>query len=298
MSAHLETALAKNGISLRRYRLGEHRAACPACDRGPRDDALAVRLDDRGATWHCHRCGLAGGVRDGGVSVRAPTRQEHHPEPERRQMLAPWGYRLWAACPPIAPGTVAATYLERRGCVVPAGDLRWHPDLLDRVSCYRGPALVALVTEVETVEPLNLHRTWLKRDGSGKAEIEKPRRLLKGHRSRGVVRLWPDDEVTAGLVIGEGIETCLAAARSGLTPAWATLSAGNLAAFPVLPGIEGLTLLVDHDRPDKRGRRAGIEAALTVVRRYAGGGLDPEQDIKVILPPYEGQDAADLEVRP
>jgi hypothetical protein len=178
----------------------------------------------------------------------------------------------------------------------PFGDLRWHRDLEDKVSGYRGPALVGLVTDVETGEPINLHRTWLARDGSGKAPIEKPRRLLKGHRSNGVVRLWPDDLVTLGLVIGEGVETCLAAARSGLVPVWATLSAGNLAAFPILPELDGLTILVDHDRPNpKTGRRPGIEAGLAVVQRYTAAGFDPERDIRVICSPVEGEDAADLE---
>ena len=59
----------------------------------------------------------------------------------------------------------------------------------------------------------------------------------------------------------------------------------------------GLTILVDHDRPNpKTGRRAGIEAARAVVSRYAEDGFDPDRDIQVIMPPTEGQDAADLEV--
>jgi putative DNA primase/helicase len=122
------------------------------------------------------------------------------------------------------------------------------------------------------------------------------RGLGKGHRSRGVIRLWPDEEVTLGLTVGEGIETCLVAARSGLVPVWATMSAGNLAAFPVLPGIEGLTVLVDHDRPNpKTGRRAGIDAGIAVVERFIAAGFDPERDIRVICSPVEGEDAADME---
>ena len=91
------------------------------------------------------------------------------------------------------------------------------------------------------------------------AEINKPRRLIKGHRSRGVIRLWPDTEVTIALAIGEGIETCLAAAHEGLTPVWATISASNLTAFPILPGIERLTVLCDHDKPNpKTGKRRNL----------------------------------------
>jgi putative DNA primase/helicase len=220
------------------------------------------------------------------------------PEPERYTTLAPFGRPLWEASRPIEPGTVAATYLKRRGCALPPDDsaLRWHPEVRNPNEDHTGPALVALMTDVQTGEPISLHRTWLKPDGSGKAALSKPRRLLVRHRSDGVVRLWPDEDVTLGLVLGEGIETCLAAARAGLMPVWATLSAHNLAAFPVLPGIEGLTVLVDHDHPNpKTGKRAGIEAAQSLIERYVTAGLDPDRDVRVILPPTEGHDAADLE---
>src|SRR5262249_58953752 len=64
-----------------------------------------------------------------------------------------------------------------------------------------------------------------------------------------VIRLWPDEDVTTGLVIGEGVETTLSAATrfayrgTLLRPAWAAASAGNLENFPVLPCIEALTIL-------------------------------------------------------
>jgi len=290
-------SLAQHGIFLRRNQPGEHRARCPQCDRDKRDDALAVRVDDRGATWVCHRCAWKGGVIDTIDRVAGMTRRREPrpPEPARHETLAPWGRELWRSYRPITAGSIAATYLERRRCIVPPGDLRWQPNLLDRASGYCGPALVALVTNVETGEPISLHHTWLAPDGSGKAPIDKPRRLLKGHRLNGVIRLWPDEDVTLGLVVGEGVETCLAAASAGLKPAWATISAGNLAAFPVLPGVEGLTILADHDPPHpKTGNRVGVDAALAVLKRYTEAGFDPARDIRVILPPNEGQDAADL----
>jgi putative DNA primase/helicase len=298
MTADLARALEERGIRLRKYQPGEHRCPCPECGRGPRDDVLAVRIDHDGATWTCHRCEWKGGIgpeRSERRAKPAHRRQGRQPEPEHHVTLSPWGLNLWDQCSPILPGTPAANYLDQRCCIVPPGDLRWHPDLLDRISGYRGPALVGLVTDALTCEPINLHRTWLQPDGSGKASIDNPRRLLKGHRSRGVIRLWPDQEVTLGLVVGEGVETCLAAALESLTPVWATISAGNLAAFPVLPGIEALTILADHDKPNlKTGKRAGRAAALELIRRYTEAGFDPKRDIKVIYPPIEGEDVNDL----
>jgi putative DNA primase/helicase len=299
MIANVRQALAAVGIVIRRFEPGEHRAPCPWCDRGPRDDALAVRIDQDGATWLCHRCGEKGCSRQAQDGSTPGPRPRQQLEPERHETLSSWGRTLWENSRPIGPDTIAGRYLEGRGCLLPLfpdeTHLRWHSALSDRVSGYTGPALVALVTDLESAKPINLHRTWLQHDGSGKAPIEKPRRLLKGHRSRGVVRIWPDTEVTMGLVVGEGIETCLAAARAGLTPCWSTLSAGNLAAFPVLPFLDGLTVLVDHDKPNpKTGKRAGIEAARELVARYVAAGFDPERDVVILLPSGEGLDVADL----
>src|SRR5262249_22251833 len=66
----------------------------------------------------------------------------------------------------------------------------------------------------------------------------------------GVVKFWPAGPT---LVIGEGIETVLAAATripydgAPLRPAWAAMTANKLGAFPVIPGVERLIILVDHD---------------------------------------------------
>jgi putative DNA primase/helicase len=212
VSGDVRQALVERGIELRRYQPGNHRAPCPWCAKGKRDDALAVKIDADGATWFCHRCGEKGGNRNGDCTSsrrRELSHKQDGKEPsddgrfERHETLSPWGQTLWENARPIEPGTIAATYLEGRGSALPPfpaeTHLRWHPALSDLVSGYTGPALVALVTDTDTGAPLNLHRTWLQPDGSVKAPIDKPRRLLKGHRSRGVVRIWPDTEVTLGL---------------------------------------------------------------------------------------------------
>src|SRR5262249_57097096 len=91
-----------------------------------------------------------------------------------------------------------------------------------------------------------------------------------------VIRLWPDEDVTAGLVIGEGVETTLSVAtrfpsRDGtlLRPAWAAASAGNLEDFPVLPGIEALTIAADND-----ANGCGQRAAAQCEARWAKAGRE------------------------
>lgn len=296
MTAGTEAHLAGVGIALRHYRPGEHRAPCPECNRGPKDDALAVRLEpDGAATWLCHRCTWKGGIAADQGAAGPARRVSPRPRPAEREQTAEavvgQFMRLWRAGQAIADSDPAGRYLAARGCRLPPvdGDLRWlddHP----HPSGWRGPALLALLTDAITGEPATLHRTWIMSDGC-KAAVDKPRLLWPGARKAGAVcRLWPDDAVTLGLALAEGIETALAAAR-GFRPIWATIDAGNLTEFPVLDGIEGLMVFGDSDRPNpKTGRRAGSEAAAACARRWRAAGVE----VRVFLPRVEGTDVADL----
>ena len=70
---------------------------------------------------------------------------------------------------------------------------------------------------------------------------------LGGAGRPGIIRLSPDDEVLTGLHIAEGLETALSAMMMDFRPMWATGSAGTMAKFPVLDGIECLTIFADND---------------------------------------------------
>jgi putative DNA primase/helicase len=310
-SPSLPEALRQAGINLKSHKDGQHRARCPYCDRGkqrPDDIPLTVRLDGTGATWLCFRCGWKGGLwpcadcggysatrvcgacqqeRDGkAADARTTRRAGSPPAPSSaappRAGLYDDARRLWDACRLITPGCPAAVYLEGRGCALPENDVRWHPQL--RHPCgYVGPALVALVTDVHTVEPISLHRTWLAPDGSGKAPIDRPRLLLKGHRKAGgVIRLVEDAEVTLGLAIAEGLETGLSTMRA-FRSVWCCIDAGNLGAFPVLAGIDALTIVEDRDP-------AGQAAARACADRWLAAGVE----VWIWQAPAEGQDFNDI----
>ncbi|MDQ5897271.1 MAG: toprim protein [Pseudomonadota bacterium] len=212
----------------------------------------------------------------------APVVRAVAPEPERhqRETLSPYGRRLWASSLPLA-GTVGADYLTARGCFTPPedGDLRFLPAHRHPLGDYIGPALVALVTDIETCTSISLHITWVRPDGT-KADTPGPARLLLGgHRKAGgVIRLWPDEAVTHGLAVGEGIESCLSLAHA-FTPVWSCIDAGNLAALPVLAGVEALTVARDNDP-------AGRRAAQTVAERWAAAGAE----VAIVAAVGEGQD--------
>lgn len=164
---------------------------------------------------------------------------------------------IWRAALPIA-GTPAAEYLfGRTGTLPPADctDIRHMPDL--RLFGFGGSAMIGRISAAnDAAVGIGLHLTWLKRDADRWVRTE--RRYL-GRKSGGVVRIWPDEAVTYSLAIAEGIETALAASRLH-SPVWACLDAGNLAAFPVLNGIESLTIFADNDASGT-GQRAAADCA-------------------------------------
>ena len=110
--------------------------------------------------------------------------------------------------------------------------LRWHP---------RIGAMLALFRNVLTGEPQAISRTFLDREG------RKVERKFLGPVSGAAIMLDPFDFVTTGLHVGEGVETCMAARQFCLRPVWALGSAAAVAAFPILGGVECLTLLREND---------------------------------------------------
>jgi len=281
VSETLVDALATAGIKLRRRAPGSYRAACPRCDKGPEDDALGVTIDrDDAAVWHCFRCSWAGAwrPRDAMPDKRAKATPKPQPARTERQRWSLYANGIWSRAEPLE-GSPAAIYLRSRGCAAPAdADLRFHPNV------YGHPAMVARVTDAVTGAPMSLHFTLLRADGSGKADVERPKLLLKDHaKAGGAIRLCADAEVTIGLGITEGVETALSVIAAGWSPVWAAIDAGNVASFPVLPGIESLTIFGDHDD-------AGLKAARQCVQRWRAAG----REARIVAPPAAGADWNDI----
>ncbi|MBS7535040.1 toprim domain-containing protein [Ancylobacter sonchi] len=173
--------------------------------------------------------------------------------------------RRWAQCIPIT-GTLAEAYLASRGLSYDGDALRYYP---------RDQAMAALVTDPATGDAHTIQFTYLDEQAR-----KLDRLFMKGYPSTGVVRLSSDDSVTTGLAIAEGIETALAAP---FRPVWACLVANNLSAFPVLGGIEALTIFADHDA-------AGLAAANDCGARWHSAGAE----VTIVTPACAGADMADL----
>jgi putative DNA primase/helicase len=162
--------------------------------------------------------------------------------------------RIWQASFP-APSTPVETYLRSRGLLLkPPSTLRFHAGLR-HPSGHVWPALVALVTRGSDDTPLAIHRTFLARNGSGKAPVDSQKMMLGPCRG-GVVRLGSPKEL---LMVGEGIETCLAAIQATGRSAWAALSTSGLRTLNLPDDVRDVIILADGDEP---GQAAARDAAL------------------------------------
>jgi hypothetical protein len=85
------------------------------------------------------------------------------------------------------------------------------------------------------------------------------------------------------LVIGEGIETVLAAAtrvsyhNAPLTPAWSAVAKGGLGSLPLLPNVSKLVLLVDNDENGEGQKAATHCRQIWVTAGRSVAALVPKQ---------------------
>jgi hypothetical protein len=153
--------------------------------------------------------------------TRSSKREDHtadEKDADARKRSA-FALTIWRACAP-AEATLVQTYLAARGIHLPVPDaLRFHGGLKHH-SGGIWPTMVALVTNGVDATPLAIHRTFLARDVADKAPVD-PQKMMLGPCRGGVVRLADPGDV---LMVGEGIETCLAAMQATGHPAWAALS--------------------------------------------------------------------------
>jgi hypothetical protein len=65
-------------------------------------------------------------------------------------------------------------------------------------------------------------------------------------------------------------------------PIWSTIDASNMAAFPVLEGIESILIAADNDA-------AGLRAAEQCAERWHSAG----REVRILKSPIPGQDLND-----
>jgi putative DNA primase/helicase len=257
---------------------GRDAILCPGPGHSPRDRSLAVRFDPRAPDGFVTFSHANDDWRDCRDLVRSrlslPAWQPG--EDDRQRTIPPRHVRRWDLAvgerewnqPPTADdldriararelwdaagdprGTLAERYLAGR-CLELAEALaghvlRFHPRCpwrdentgkTDRI-----PVLFAAFRSIDDDKVTAVHRI----------RVDQPERWPKTDRKmlgivrRAAVKLGP---VTAGtLAVAEGLETAMAAQQLGYRPAWALGSAAAIESLPVLPGVERLILLAEHD---------------------------------------------------
>jgi len=203
---------------------------------------------------------------------------------QQRDIAARTAFALevWNAASSLR-GTIAERYLaETRSIDVsklpPTIDaaLRFHARCVFGARIYK-PCLIALMRDPVTDTPIGIHRIGLA-EHNGK--ITKIDRMALGRM--GVVKLWPANG-GGQLIVGEGIETVLAAATrisyrgAPLTPAWSAIAKGGLGSLPLLPDVSQLILLADNDENGEGQKAAGHCRQTWTAAGRAVAALVPKQ---------------------
>lgn len=289
---HIHDDAARVTLMLRgKWHAGYGTASCPVCQSGRKDqNALTISRSPSGRLLaHCKRSNcsftdiLAGAGLSREVFTPDPAAALRYEAQAKAEALARsvQAVRLWSETVPIH-GTAAERYLASRGLVAPpAADLRFHPH------CYHGPSRSfrpALIAAVLGGHPA-VHRTFLKSDGSGKAEVETPKMML-GATAGGAVRLLDGDPGL--LFVAEGIESALSIPkiwtdhRFDLASVWATLSASGMRSLRLPEKAGVLITFADGDM-------AGRSAAAALAERASALGWQVH-----IVDPGDGRDANDM----
>lgn len=277
------------------WRAGHGLAPCPICQPEGRKDQRALSLSDKGGRLllHCHKggCAVLAELRGRGLAeararepdpAEAQRRRDADRRAEERRLRAARNLFVEAVS---CEETPAQAYLEARGIVglrfaKLRNTLRFYPGALHSPSGLHLPAMLAQIRGSKG-EPLGVHRTYLRPDGSGKADVTPPKMML-GASAGGAVRFGPDAPVIA---LAEGIETALSVSLASRLTVWATLSTSGLKGLvlPPSPVAEVVIICADHDP-------AGLEAAKVAEARLEAEG----RAVSVIHPRTAGADFNDV----
>jgi putative DNA primase/helicase len=257
-------------------------ACCPAHD--DRVPSLSIDVTEDGSVLlYCHagctQTSVVEAIRSRGLWSRdlipriEPMRRNECSDFDRSRVAL----GIWEASRPAA-SSPAEAYLHTRGLALPETDtLRCHGGL-KHPSGATWPAMIALVERGDDGLPVAIHRTFLAFDGKGKAPIV-PAKMMLGPCRGGAVRLAA---AGSSVMVGEGIETCLAAMLATKRPAWAALSTSGLKSLQLPLTIEDVVVLADGDDP-------GEAAAVHCARQWVREG----RRVRIARPP-RGTDFADL----
>jgi putative DNA primase/helicase len=158
--------------------------------------------------------------------------------------------------------------------------------LVERVGAERvgaGTERVGAGAERVGAGPVAIHRTFLRADGSSKANIE-PAKAGLGPVGGGSVRLGMP-RPGQWIAVAEGLETALAVATACSMSTWAALSAGGIRALVLPHEATHIVIASDHDSSG-----TGQGAARDAAQRW----LAEDRCVRIALPSERDTDMADV----
>jgi putative DNA primase/helicase len=142
--------------------------------------------------------------------------------------------------------------------------------------------MVALVEHVER-GLVAVHCTYLRPDGSDKADVEKPKAMF-GTVGGGAVRIGAPHS-GEWLAVTEGIETALSVAIACAMPTWAALSAVGIKNLILPSEATHVVICADNDASG-----VGARAAHDAAARW----LAEDRRVRLAMPPVRGTDFNDV----
>ncbi len=182
-------------------------------------------------------------------------------------------------------GTPAAAYFRTRGLDVVgrAGlddlrfvkDLPYYNDQRELVGYY--DAVIGLVRDCQSGEVVALHRTHLADGGNGKANVDKPRKMLAP--TKGGMVAFGNISNAVDIAVSEGIENALTNCVVMEVPTAALLSTSGFKNFPPSDSARSVTILADDDQ-------GGLKAAQDLANRLCQRGIK----VRVVVAPAPHND--------
>ena len=145
-------------------------------------------------------------------------------------------------------------------------NLKYHPAIYHPILKQKLPAMVALITDFLTGDPISLHFTFLDIKNGTKANITPNKIMLANHSNKNGIIYLSDIKYPSAICMAEGIESALSiryepAFKS--LPFVACLSAGNMANLPIKDSLEHIIIYADNDASG-----IGIKSARQLAQRY------------------------------
>jgi putative DNA primase/helicase len=231
--------------------VGPDRVLAPGPGHSPRDRSMSVVVDPTapdgflvhsfaGDDWRVCRDHIRNAV--GLDAVRLTSRRSFTRPPRTRvtgvtaSTTTAHALAVWNRASDPHGTTLTQKYLAGRKLTLPPGDsvIRQVIELGKP-----GAIMVAMMRNMVTDEPVALHRTFITERAT------KTHRKFLGPSRGAAVKLAAASDT---LVVGEGLETAMAASCAGMNAAlWAMGSSVGLAGLPVLPWVTKLVILAEND---------------------------------------------------